>query len=413
MKRILLILIFITGCNTYKSFKIKKEKDNRYLDYASKAYTSFYGWGSQIISIRNEKLTKFKPIEGDRMWYQGFYGTFLILDYIYKKRSKQPIKNFIQGTKKMLEETEGIYLRDNSFECIEQYKNGKTHLEASKDQIIGLVTGLFMIYYYIDDKIIKKSIKEIITPLSRNLETRGYMLYNEKEHRFYDSAFYAILHYYGLSKAFAYINDNCLQEYTLVQYTLSRITLELLKYKRRLIDKELYIEDINLFNIPELKNKRWYKQLLQSDEFGVNLNFYELLIAATIDKKEAKKIIKVLEHIEVRKLKHLNLAALYFYCIKKWNIKGKYKEFYKKVLERDDFWYNPQILPNSLKYGCIWPADVVNGFIQRNFSLNFETKWNQPIETTKIFRSLLKPSNHERVDINPGTMYILRFLLAK
>ena len=60
------------------------------------------------------------------------------------------------------------------------------------------------------------------------------------------------------------------------------------------------------------------------DDFALNLWFYEMLINATLNKSEAEDIIVLLNNPDVRMLKHLNYAALYLYCCRKWNIFGEY-----------------------------------------------------------------------------------------
>lgn len=375
------------------------------------------GWSTNRAFVHEEKYY-ISPSQSDKSWFQGFYGIYLALRYKILRDNILRLYYFISGTREMLNSTKGIFLRDNNKLTVDIYnKKQDDKLEASKDQILGLVCGLFFVYYYAqEDPIVSNNIKSIFKDLNDSLEKHFYMLYNENEKRYYDSAYYLIVHYYGISKAINYVLGKEEGEHLrdFICKIFSKISFEFLEYKRRLIDKDIHIGKISIFDIPILKDEEWYKEMLANDEFSVNLNFYEFAIGSTISQSEALRIMDVLDNEEVMKLKHLNLAALYIYIINKYKIEARNKDFYLKVLTRDDYFYLDNIPPNSLgKFG--WGReldDTVNGNIQRNFTLDFEDSWNNnSLKTDKTLNDLLIESNKSQIEIDCGIPLLERKML--
>jgi hypothetical protein len=420
MKRLLisvLICIIFTGC--LKTIKLDTPKlDNRYPVYKEATFKSVdRGWAPIVAVVTNKRYIAKHDPEEDNSWYQGFYVSFLALDYYHFKdpNTLRKIKDFLEGTVGMLQDTGWIFLRDNSIKSVSDYKGGNTRLEASKDQILGLMAGILMIYYYVNDQYCKDIINTICSTFYPKLVEYGYMLYNEKAKRFYNSAYYPIIHYAGIEAAFDYIlvGDVSYRLEDPIYQASYNISFKLLIYRRGIIEKDIRIGDINILQIEELKDEDWYKELLQADEFAVNLAFYEFLIMSTVDKTLAKKILKILEHKEVMKLRHLNLAALYLYILRKWGIDGNQVDYYKKVLTRDNFLYSYPITPNSFRWGSSWYEDTVNGFIIRPCGLNFPDTWGQPSGyTDKTMADLEAESRYKKIDIDTGVMFMMRRLLG-
>lgn len=400
-----------------KTFKLY---ENLIFNYVDNGWVTVWSW------IKDGKFKTYDVVT-DKLWAQGFYGIFLGLEYkkTHSKKIKLLMQNFVDSIYLMLEKTNGIFLRDNTKDTyIKYFDKHITSLEASKDQMIGLVTALFMIYYYLDndkDYQLKQKIKKLFSYLNNYFNKYFYILYNPNEKRLYNSAWYLQLHYYGFKYAFDYV----LGKNRSININAERLNLELSgfsKFKILLIKKDIITKKFKIFGFispwktPILKKL----QMFTPNEYDINLKFFEYIIVSTVSKEEALKILKVLENKEVRGLKHLNLAALYLYIIRKWGIKGNYENYYKKVLKRDIYYFPQNIPPNSLKIGSYWINtkseylfDPMNHqCVDRTFSLEFAQEWDiSPPPTNKNLEFLLQESYKRKINIFNGLFLLTRYNL--
>lgn len=405
MKYFIILVLIFSGCTLQYTHKI--DSDNIENKYKYKFYSSLVNnvvpnnnyVAKQLYILSNSTITPLYNIDNDNTWFQGFYGSYLALD----KNNEFTSKKYVKYIKDFLYRSKGVLLRDFNDETLKSYQNGNTKLEASKDQLLGIITSLFMIYYYNDnDPFLRLDIYEIIMILKTQMGDY-FLLFNNKTGKFYDSAWYGVVHYYGLNSAVQYI---CTDKYktSTTKSLFKTILFESLRRKIEMIElgKKTYYEaiseevDISSLNIKkeidqlEKEVGVSLKDIFKKDEFSINLQFYEMLIVGTIGKNEAKDMIKLLEFESVMKLKHLNLASLYIYFIKKWglsynkNVMG----FYKEVITRDNYLYHSKICPNSKKIGSDWTIDGVNGFLPNKFSLLFPEDWDKEIYTDKDFEYL-------------------------
>jgi len=413
MIRVLLVLIFLVSCKTTQQLSedikpFSGSIDKRYELYSSIGKYIENGWASPLLIVSNGVYNHANSISGDKLYFQGFYGIYLALNYYKLNKNLKYINEYVDSFNLMLLKTDNIYLRNNSESSIKRYINGEYSLEASKDQILGMITGLFMIHYYVNDESIRNKIESLVKPFYKELLSTGYTLYNKKAKRKYVYAPYVIQHYFGIDKAFRNIcgipqcNSN-------INSYLELIVFESIIYKRRLADKEIKIGDINILKIPALENKEWYKEMLAEDSFSINLNFLELLIAGTLDKNTALKAIEVLSELEVKKLKHINLAALYIYLENKWGINGSEHNYYLKVLERDNFFYPMTTYPNDL--GGLNIEDTSNIYLYRPFGIDFNIDWSRRQGYASI-PDIEKYSKDQIVTVDSGLNFLMRYVMV-
>lgn len=433
-KTVLIFLLFILGC---KSVPIKVSNiggDYRFLTFSKSLTTDRY-WFSHQNSLINGQRVDTDPTETDNSWYQGFAGTYLALLSKTDYRKKDMEKKFVAGIKYMLKETNGIFLRNCTTETIELYKKelkegikpgsylaltkGSVSREASKDQILGLVTGMFMLYMYTDDDEIKNDLKLISKTIYTSFEKHDWFLYNEIEKRTYTYAPEAFLHYYGLSRALGYMITGKVDVENDLEEGMKKIVLYSMEswVDRKLEDSKknygLYVENTYAPYFTNWWNNMIDKTFFNAPDFNWNLWFYELLIGGSLSKVSAKEIIETLEKESVMKMKHLNIASLYFYLGKIWGLELNQKDFYYSVLLGDNSLFGA-IQPNSERIGSLWKVDSYNHNIAIPYDLTFPADWSIiPENSDKDFSYLKSLSKEKTIEYDSGLMYCLRFLMVK
>ena len=430
MKKILVLLSAVTivlSCQTKpKNTAITITDKSAYAMYKSVVQRSIVnGWIVKrgaiskgiFVKLEMEKGTK---VDGDRMWYQGYYGIYLALNYKTGDTNIVPIFTWIKAVNTMLGRTGGIWLRDTSLEAYYSYKQGKVELEASKDQINGLVSAMFMIHYFVNNKQVKIEIEKIANKLNLSLLKHTYTLYNEKEKRYYKSAYQVFQHYYGVSRALNFIlidrsiTPKVMAE-TPIQTGFRKVICEIIKFKRRQMQNDIKVFDTNINEVKYLKDRGWYKFIVAEaqtkEEYAINLYFMELLVGGTLSRGSASDIMRMLEDDEVKKLKHLNLASLYIYLGRFWKMQGKSFWYYSTVLKQDKTWYPKNCPPNDYAYNG-WRPDTENHNFHTNYQLFFSAGYGTTQKSVITFDSLIKASDKKIIKIDNGLLYMVRKLLT-
>ena len=314
----------------------------------------------------------------DKSWSQGMYGITLANYYDFLQHE---IVSFIDGTIDMLTKTNGIFIRDNNKYSINKYmsspsKNSKD--ESSKDQLLGLITGLVAIYeskYYKQlSPLYKQRLIGILRYIDYHLQKKWYKLYNEHEKRYYDSAYYVYVHYKGIHKALDKVlngkGEDKRKDLSSNKYL--PLILRTPKYRKNILMKGLYkvlfdwlcfYELKNAMDIYEgkLKYQKWFNFPPKKQYYNINLRFYELyLLVVTDPNKYASIVLELLEKKSVCNQAHKNLASLYFFILNNYNevaFKGlrlNYNEDvymkYDEILQRDDILYRYDTLPNEITF---------------------------------------------------------------
>jgi hypothetical protein len=423
MKKLVLLLLFAALNCAHFSQHIKPIDDNdtRYKLYRQTIKKSVrVGWTTYNNQIYNKQYSPINKWDLDNMWFQGFYGTYLGLNYHTSDKNLVAIRQWVNGLKSMLARSKGIYLRDNNEDVYREYLKGHTHIEASKDQILGLVTGMLMIYAHVQDKEIKETLRGLAKNLHEQLLKDSFNLYNRAAKRYYNSAYGVYKHYFGVSLALRYIRGMTDEAGTpeLTESIFKELVFLFVRYKRRSMHKDIKIGDIPIQNLPTLKEQKWWqdtvRELYRDEQYAVNLYFYELLIGCTVNKAVANQTIKCLEDSESMTLKHLNLAALYLYCGNKWNLPLAQKAFYEKVLTRDNTLHPKVLVPNSKNYGApCKPYETFCHEMRTDYKLTFDSNWGVSSITTKTIVDLENESINSKVHIDNGLLYNVRYLLRR
>jgi len=179
------------------------------------------------------------------------------------------------------------------------------------------------------------------------------------------------------------------------------------------------------FKILGLPIQKWFSKLQMfkwCQFYNVNLKFYEFLIPATVSKRQAKKIMKVLENKKVRALKHTHLAALYLYIERKWGFGGKYHNFYKDLIIKLDGRYPDHIPLNSESFGYTlkpylkynWSQQVNHVPWDDDFDLDKPIQKYEVVQTEDVdFIDLieLSRSTHKTIKYDNGLNYLVKYLL--
>lgn len=328
----------------------------------------------------------------DKMWAQGFYGTFLALDWRNTKdpRTLDYMVNFVNAIETMLGRTNGIYLRDNTAKAGSLYNSfrqqgnlaAEKDLEISRDQIIGLTAALYMIYCYVDesaapdpaDKQKISSLKQIIGQVFSNLENMfkehespfNYLLYNELEDRELGNYPNCWAFKPALKLAFDRVRRGtgagvCARVGDVGDE--KEITLDkLISYIGHLgaTRDSAAISRVEGKAVGLLKG-------LSIPYFNWNLVMYFLLIAGLESKTWAKVAVAFIDAFVLLGFKHMNLAAVYCCLVSKWNLKGLFLKRNKTknqfILAHDWYLFPDAIVPCSLaagdpQWGSRWPAPV-------------------------------------------------------
>lgn len=378
------------------------------------------GWAIPWGEMKNGKVVRSPAANDDELWSQGFYGIFLGLAHQSGELDViDQIDSFVRGIEVMLLKTNGIFLRCNA----DYYINGHNHEgytagEASKDQMVGMTAALTMIFCNIEDRGIKMRIKAIINHFNSILVKHWWCLYIDSQKRYYNSAVTCFQHYYGLSKAFDLILGVCRPRNILMDIfgTLYALTLPLgLLAKADLSAKTGFVQNPIIQWLIK-KFPKFMDGLLDPAEYGVGLYFYEMLMAGMSSKKKAQDIVKILDTVNVKRLKHYSLSSLRQFLVRKWLLKNDILSdvYHNMVVLHDEYIFPEKIIPNAEANGCFfpinpgggwWPIDSVCQFFpDRNFDLTFRNDWIQsPPEPTKETEQI---ADGKYVD--PGVCYLSR-----
>ncbi|HBE01506.1 MAG TPA: hypothetical protein DC049_03390 [Spirochaetia bacterium] len=403
MKKIIIYFLIVYN------FILSLHADEKYCMYRDIAMrTSTYGWGNYRCRIENGTPCSVNITAGDHLWFTGFYGVFLALDHTLPWNiKKMQIRNFLNGIMKMLIENDHMFLQDNSPDFINKWKENNSeykYYEASKDQILGMTTALFMIYYYVDDSEIRSLIKSILGHELKNLNydhITEYLFSRIKGRRYKTSDADLGLHSYGLNAAFKYITGENLCHLT------SAATMRTI-----------------IFDMHLREPQKWL-QIYKGTLFGLNLDFFELLINVTISRHEANDFINAMNNVQIKSMKHLNLAALYVYACNIYGINGSELWYYKKVLTHDNHWYPDQITinidNNKIGWDCRIPGNALpcTDWGTFRYDINFQDidfpyDWDMPPpkNVNKNINDLWNKSYSGIVDIDCGIPYLARRVLS-
>lgn len=372
------------------------------------------GWGASHDNYLLDGELQHEKIIGDKCWGQAFYCIFLALHEDEVLRIKYT-SEFLNGIQSMLKKTSGVFLRDNSEAAIKDYvENKNLGLEISKDQAIGLVCGLYFLYRNMSHVILKEPIREVILKLYEILLKHQWFLYNENEKRIYKSANYCQVHHMGFDDAFdatlGFFRKRNIMEFILylTQFgkTMTKINLEWM----------LDVKNMKCWwqNITWLKKFPWYNYFRAGlFDFNINLVFFEGLIVGSESIMGAKWLIKILDEDKVKDMYHANLAVLYIYLCRKWNIDGKSMPFYLEVNEkRNEALYPEGVLPNELCIGSPWVVDQGDLWNHQIWEVK---DWNMRFKPAKIgsMKELKSASKGRKVVVGNGLVYCAReFLLT-
>jgi hypothetical protein len=389
----------------------------------SNAKTKFYepyilegasdGWGVSHDNFILDGKVQHEAIIGDRCWGQAWWGIFIAFHEDEVLQIKYTNK-YLNAIEKMLKATGNIFLRDCSDAAIKKYVEEKdTGLEASKDQIIGMMCGLYLLYNNTSHYQLKDQIKDIVKILSNNLAKHQWFLYNENEKRFYNSAYYCQVHHYGLNVA---LNDilgifrpRAALEYLLYITQLGKTLVKInLEWMRDLKDRKFWWQNIEFF-----KKYPWYGDYFRAGmfDFAINLIFFEGVIAGNASKRNAEYLISLLDGEKVKSLLHSNLAALYIMLCRKWNLNGKSMDFYVDIYENKcEVLYPANVLPNEARIGSPWVVD--QGDLWNHVCWNQED-WDARFKakTPGNMNELIKASMGKKIVVGNGLVYTAKHYL--
>lgn len=442
--------------------KPKVLSDSTYQMYKDMIFKSVLeGWATVWPKMSGGKIIEgyYNPNYGlcqDKMWAQGFYGTFLALDW-RKSKDQQTLNytvDFVNAVNDMLKRTKGIYLRDNTKHASDLYEsfqgnlNKKKDLEISRDQIIGLTAALYMIYRYMDesaapipeDKQKIKSLKENIFTLISNLESMFkqheqpfyYPLFNELENRELGNHANCWTFKPPLELAF----DRVLRGAETGTNDEEGISLtKLISYIEQLepagdsIDISWLEEQaggaLNSSDISKVigdpARKKDFLKAFSIPYFNWNLVMYFLLIAGSESKAWANVAFSFIDTFILLGFKHMNLAAVYCYLAKLWNIEGLFLDKNKEILSHDIYLFPDGIVPCQLagkdcQWGSFWPAPN-----KPVWWWNFDSVCQDPADndnwctpppcTKKTIDDIKEASKGGVIDVDCGLSLLFRNLL--
>lgn len=365
----------------------------------------------------------------DAMYYQGFYGIYLGLNYHTTEKNLDPIRKWIDSLDYMLKQTGGVYLRNCTDNCINEWKGGRFELEASKDQIVGLSAAMVTMYALVEDKDIKNRLRRHADKLHTLLESNAYSMWSYKHHRPYKSDHSVWKCYSGVNTAMRYIRGHksgCGKNLTPLENSHLDFDLWVYRNKRDMWLKKLKIGDHLIQDWPILKDQKWWQKEVVGNtysrlEFGLNLMVFDMYICSLVDKKAAEKINNVLAEDSCKQLRHLFGAAVYVMNLNRYSLKDKNgaKAYYTALLKRDDYWYPSNITPNSegiVAKTHIWhtttqgqPINYHNG----PYTNILPEGWATDRTCTTSQKDLVKASATKKIGIDVGLPYLVRYLMVR
>ncbi len=361
----------------------------------------------------------------------------------------------------MLKRTNGIYLRDNTGKASSMYntfcRQGSTadqkNLEISRDQIIGQTAALYMIYSYVDEsaapgpgekqkiKTMKQNINGLFSTLKAMFEKHEtpfhYPLYNENENRPLGNFPNCWTFKIPLNIAFDHVLGNGSggsgEDVSLstLYSIIDRLAGPSAKAGFSGSKGDLFKKD-GLFKGISISYFNW------------NLVMYWLLIAGTQDRSWAEVAIAFIMTFIRSGFKHLNLAALYCYLLKKWNfiedtggkipgvierdILEKFLNENKKILSHEWYLFPDTIIPCRLsesdpRWGSYWPVqpdttwwwkyDSICQNKEKNLGYGkYPDDWcTPPPEASKTVDDIKEASKTNKIAIDCGLSLLFRNLL--
>ncbi|HLP48162.1 MAG TPA: hypothetical protein VK469_19620 [Candidatus Kapabacteria bacterium] len=442
-----------------KICKPKQLSESTYKMYKEMIFNSVLeGWatiwpkmsqGAIIEGYYNEKY----GLCQDKMWAQGFYGTFLALDW---RKTKDPRTlgytiDFVKAIETMLSRTNGIYLRDNTKKASDMYKSlqddkfiqDQKNLEISRDQIIGLTAALYMIYCYVDESAAPKpsdkknilSLKKRITKLFTNLQGMfkrheslfNYPLYNELKNRELGNYPDCWTFKPPLQLAFNRVQGAGTGAGQEEEINLANLISHIMKMGT-LADR-VWETSQSVDGISALGNSVNKSNILKVPYFNWNLVMYFLLIAGLENKKWAKVAVSFIDTFISLGYKHMNLSAVYCCLVKKWQLNASLEEN-GAILSHDTYLFPDTIIPCSLAepdqakpdrgptiWGSYWPSPTNPPWWWRFDSVcqdppDVNENWcTPPPPPQKTLDDIKEESKNQVIEIDCGLTLLFRHLL--
>jgi hypothetical protein len=391
-------------------------KVSMYRDAVAEMAASSGGWASIWAWINAaRKCESLDAGNDDRLWCTGMYGIYL--GHLSREEAADTlplIDAHVGAIERMLDRTGGVYLRDCLDSYIAQWQAGYLGAEASKDQILGMVTGLYAIWLGCYDAGIRMRITRLLRDLNRHLAKHWGCLYNEKSKRWYHSSGQCFIHYHGISAAMNAVLGWWRERNVLVDalgFIIGKLMQPVLKMKADMIAKTGFMQwwwiKILAAKIPAL---------FDPAEYGLNLLFYEHYCYGMSSAVKARKVLQLLADENVMRLKQFNLGALFL------GLTNAYKTmigcrawlYYAVLSAYDDVMFPDAILPNECGIDCKFPINAGGGWWQldtvcqcmqdRSMTLQFPPEWGALPPRTGKTRDDIPAGMH----VDAGLTYLMR-----